>query len=67
MKPIWYFVGLFLTITGAIVMASGLYDLVSPPAQKTVLGELHPGVWWGGIVLASGILFLVFNRKKIVE
>ncbi|HUI64680.1 MAG TPA: hypothetical protein VL126_07555 [Bacteroidota bacterium] len=67
MKPIWYFVGLFLTITGTIVTASGLYDLVNPPAQKTVLAEIYPGIWWGGIVLVCGILFLLFNRKKIVE
>lgn len=67
MKPIWYFVGLFLIITGTIVTVSGVYDLLSPPAQKTVLADLHPGIWWGGIVLLSGILFLLFNRKKTVE
>ncbi|MEW6512139.1 MAG: hypothetical protein AB1428_14405 [Bacteroidota bacterium] len=67
MKPIWYFVGLFLLVTGAIVTAAGIYDLVSPPAQKTVLAELHPGIWWGGVMLVSGAVFLLFNRKKVVE
>jgi hypothetical protein len=67
MKPIWYFVGLFLTATGAIVLASGLYDLVNPPVQKTVLAELHPGVWWGGVILLSGVLFYLVNRKKTIE
>ena len=67
MKPIWYFVGLFLSVTGVIVLASGIYDLYNPPLQKTVLAELHPGVWWGGIILLSGLLFFLVNRKKTVE
>ena len=67
MKPIWYFVGLFLTATGAIVLASGIYDLISPPAQTTVLAETHPGIWWGAVILVSGLLFFLFNRKRTVE
>ncbi|HMK38703.1 MAG TPA: hypothetical protein VK569_05130 [Bacteroidota bacterium] len=67
MKPIWYFVGLFLTATGAVVFASGLYDLVNPPVQKTVLADLHPGVWWGAVILLSGVAFYLANRKKTVE
>jgi hypothetical protein len=67
MKPIWYFVGLFLLITGAIVTGAGIYDLINPPVQKTVLAELHPGIWWGGVIFVSGGLFLLFNRKKTIE
>lgn len=67
MKPIWYFVGLFLLITGAIVTGAGVYDFVNPPMQKTVLAELHPGIWWGCVIFVSGALFLIFNRKKVVE
>jgi hypothetical protein len=67
MKPIWYFVGLFLTATGAIVLASGIYDLINPPVQRTVLADIHPGVWWGGVILVSGLVFFFFNRKKTVE
>jgi len=67
MKPIWYFVGLFLTATGAVVFASGMYDLWNPPVQKTVLADLHPGVWWGAVILVSGVIFYLANRKKTVE
>jgi len=67
MKPIWYFVGLFLTAVGVIVLASGMYDLVVPPAEKTVLSEIHPGVWWGAVILVSGLIFYLTNRKKTVE
>ena len=64
MKPIWYFVGLFLLINGIIVTAAGVADYLNPPAQTTVLADLHPGIWWGAIILVSGALFLLFNRKK---
>jgi len=67
MKPIWYFVGLFLTAVGVVVLASGLYDLVYPPVEKTVLSEIHPGVWWGAVILVAGLLFYSLNRKKRVE
>jgi hypothetical protein len=67
MKPIWYFVGLFLTATGLVVLASGIYDLFDPPVQKTVLYNLHAGIWWGAVIVVSGILFYFVNRKKTVE
>jgi hypothetical protein len=67
MKPIWYFVGLFLLITGVIVTGSGVYDYLYPPVQKTVLAELHPGIWWGCIIVVAGALFFLVNRKKTVE
>ena len=67
MKPIWYFVGFFLIATGVVVLASGVYDLFDPPVQKTVLADLHAGIWWGGVICVSGVLFFLFNRKKTVE
>jgi len=67
MKPIWYFVGLFLTAAGLVVFASGIYDFVFPPAEKTVLSDLHPGIWWGAVILLAGLLFYWLNRKKTVE
>jgi hypothetical protein len=67
MRPIWYFVGLLLTVVGVIITAAGVYDLFVPPAHTTVLGELHPGIWWGAIILLAGIIYLISNRNKIVE
>jgi hypothetical protein len=66
-KPIWYFVGLLLLSMGAIITVSGLYALANPPAQPTVLSHLHPDIWWGAIMLVAGAIFLLTNRKKIVE
>jgi hypothetical protein len=67
MKPIWYFVGLLLTIIGTIILGTGIYDLIVPPTRLTVLGETRPNLWWGAVILAVGLLYLLLNRKKTVE
>ena len=51
MKPIWYFVGLILMVMGGIIFLSGIYHLIVPSTVKTVLGNTHPDVWWGAVLL----------------
>ncbi len=63
MKSIWYFVGLMLLVMGGLVLIAGLIELISPSGRKTVLAEYHPGIWWGAVMVGSGILFYVKNRK----
>lgn len=64
MKPIWYFVGLLLLAIGLLVLGAGILDL---NGATTVLAHLYPRVWWGGIMVLAGTLFLLFNRKKTIE
>lgn len=54
---IWFFIGSLLTIYGVLILGYGLYSLVSPPAQPTVLAELHADVWWGGVLLVLGLVY----------
>lgn len=63
MKPIWYFVGLILTAMGVVITGAGIYILANPPAVKTVLAETNPNIWWGSIMVVSGILFILKNRN----
>lgn len=67
MRPIWYFVGLMLSAMGTIVLISGVANYVSPPTMKTALSELHPELWWGAVMIAAGLIFLLTNRKTTVE
>jgi hypothetical protein len=67
MKPIWYFVGLILLVMGGVVMLSGLYDLLAGVESKTVLARLHPAVWWGALMVAAGLVFVLANRKVTVD
>jgi hypothetical protein len=63
MKPIWYFVGLILIVIGGIVILSGIYQIVDPPAVKTVLAETNPSIWWGALMTAFGSVLFWKTRK----
>jgi hypothetical protein len=67
MKPIWYFVGLILTIMGGIIFLSGIYNLMYPPESEVVLSEKHPDIWWGAVMLVVGIIYVLRNRKITIE
>ena len=61
---IWFFVGLMLTIYGAMILGAGLYGLAYPPNVK--LASLHADIWWGAILLAGGLIYLrAFNPSKM--
>jgi uncharacterized membrane protein YdbT with pleckstrin-like domain len=66
MKPIWYFVGLMLTLMGLVIEISGLYRYFSAEHTKTVLENLHPEIWWGAIIIIAGVILLLANRKARV-
>jgi uncharacterized membrane protein YdbT with pleckstrin-like domain len=66
MKPIWYFVGIVLLVMGALVFLGGLVELLSPSSRQTVLGNTHPGIWWGAVMVAAGAIFYFRNRKLSV-
>jgi hypothetical protein len=57
MISIWFFIGVSLTVNGALILATGLYQLLHPPENPVVLFNLHANVWWGGLLLAVGILY----------
>jgi len=58
MLPVWFFIGLLLTIYGIIILFTSLLDWSRPSAA--VLAQYHPGVW-GGIVLLLVGGFYVFH------
>jgi len=67
MKSIWFFVGLLLTIMGAIITVSAVYSLINPPAQSKIFSHLHPDLWWGILMLVVGLLFAILNRRSVVR
>ena len=54
---IWFFIGLSLLVNGALIFATGIYELVTPPENKVVLYDLHANVWWGGLLLILGVVY----------
>lgn len=60
MLPVWFFVGVILLIYGVLIMVTGLVEYSSGP--ETVLGNLHPAVWWGAIMAVAGAFYV--NRYR---
>ena len=62
---IWWFAGLLLSIYGIIILATGLWELVSPLPHPPVLSQLHAPIWWGAMLTALGLYYLVhFHPRK---
>jgi uncharacterized membrane protein len=59
---IWFFIGGLLAVYGALITAAGVYDIWHPP--RVVLAHLHAGVWWGGLLLALGLVYLRAFRPR---
>ena len=67
MKPIWFFVGLVLLVMGGVILATGLNDLIARVESRTVLARLHPRIWWGGLMVLAGAIFVLTNKNASVE
>lgn len=59
MISIWFFIGLILLVYGVIIT---LASILVPPPPTVVLTELHVGIWWGLILLVSGLFYTVRFR-----
>ena len=63
MLSIWFFVGMMLTVLGIIIALTGVYYIFSPQSD-TKLAELNPNLWWGGVILAGGLIFLIPSWRR---
>lgn len=67
---IWFFVGVMLTILGTLVTATGV-NYIFHPQYRTALAHLNSNLWWGAIMLVSGLAFLIpaviHHRSSRVE
>jgi hypothetical protein len=60
MISIWFFIGISLTVNGALILAAGIYQLANPPANPgIVLFNLHANVWWGAVLLVIGLIYCI--------
>ena len=57
---IWFFIGVSLLVNGVLILASGIYELIHPPATPVVLFHLHASVWWGGLLAAIGTGYCIY-------
>jgi hypothetical protein len=65
MISIWLFIGISLVVNGALILAAGIYQLLSPPTNPgVVLYHLHANVWWGGLLMLIGLVYCVRFAPK---
>jgi hypothetical protein len=61
--PIWFFIGVLLTVYGAMILGYGVVEWTTqmyPPGVE--LTALHTPVWWGGLLGALGVFYVVRFR-----
>jgi hypothetical protein len=62
---IWFFIGISLLVNGALIFATGIYEVAHPPENRVVLYDLHANIWWGGLLLILGVIYcLHFSPAK---
>ena len=54
---IWFFIGVLLSIYGALIMGYGVFELITGQVANVVLANLHAPVWWGGFLLLLGLFY----------
>lgn len=54
---IWFFIGVLLTVYGAMILGYGLTELAIGKTANVVLANLHAPVWWGASLLAIGLFY----------
>jgi hypothetical protein len=59
---IWFFIGILLTVYGALIFTYGVSELVSGHTANVVLANLHAPVWWGALLLLLGLFYGVRFR-----
>ena len=61
---IWFFSGLLLLAYGVLIAATGLWELAHPLVNPPVLNNLHAPIWWGAIMAAAGLAYVVKFRPR---
>jgi len=46
---IWFFIGVLLTVYGAMILGYGLYEFTLP---QMAVANYHASVWWGALLFA---------------
>jgi hypothetical protein len=62
---IWFFSGILLLAYGLLIAGTGIWELFGhAPTPLPVLYQLHPAIWWGGMMTAFGLLYTVKFRPR---
>jgi hypothetical protein len=54
---IWFFIGVLLTIYGAMILGYGISEVITGHTANVVLANLHAPIWWGAIMFLLGLFY----------
>lgn len=58
MISIWFFIGIAMAVNGALILGAGIWQILYPPGNPTVvLFSLHANAWWGALLLLVGVAY----------
>ncbi|OHB53628.1 MAG: hypothetical protein A2Y12_13025 [Planctomycetes bacterium GWF2_42_9] len=57
--PIWFFIGCLLTVYGALILCSGIYNFLVPPEHPVALAHIHADIWWSILLMVVGLLYTI--------
>jgi hypothetical protein len=58
MLPVWFFIGILLTIYGVIILTTAIVDFSQP--TTVVLAKYHPGLFGNILLLIIGGFYTVW-------
>lgn len=60
---IWFFIGTLLLLYGIIITGANIYEAYYPSfARRTVLEDMHFGIWWGILLTILGVIYFIGFR-----
>ena len=62
MLPVWFFIGLLLTIYGIIILITSIVDWSQP--SQAILAQYHCGLWGGILLLLIGSSYVLKFRPR---
>lgn len=64
---IWFFVGILMSLYGVMILGYGIYTLITGQTADVALAYLHAPVWWGAMLAALGVFYLIKFRPGKTE
>jgi hypothetical protein len=62
---IWYFIGLQMLIYGVLILGASIYGAVHGEPAELHMTQYHPGIWWGGLMAAIGVFYVIRFRPSV--
>jgi hypothetical protein len=61
MIPIWFFIGAIILLYGVVIAITGVVRW-NHPAAGVAMARIHADLWWGLLMTAIGLFYVVRFR-----